>query len=162
MTARAADHGDRAHRLSYDGSFDDVLVSKTRAEGCLVFRRKVKRPLDLSVWERMLFGARGVATRERDGRPGRTPPGEDEIAGMGGGGTEAGTGTNTTPPPAKGISRNILGWVTIRGGAVILMDRRSIARDEREKRPIVPIAMIIENGNPGDGRLLQVTKPSAV
>jgi hypothetical protein len=34
------------------------------------------------------------------------------------------------------------------------MDRRSIARDEREKRPIVPIAMIIENGNPGDGRLL--------
>jgi hypothetical protein len=32
---------DRAHRLSYDGSFDNVLVSKTRAEGCLVFLRKV-------------------------------------------------------------------------------------------------------------------------
>ena len=40
-TARAADHGDRSHRLSYDGSFDNVLVSKTRAEGCLVFLRKV-------------------------------------------------------------------------------------------------------------------------
>ncbi len=40
-TARAADHGDRAHRLSYDGSFDNVLVSKTRAEGFLVILRKV-------------------------------------------------------------------------------------------------------------------------
>ena len=39
--ARAADHGDRAHWLSYDGSFDNVLVLKTRAEGCLVFLRKV-------------------------------------------------------------------------------------------------------------------------
>jgi hypothetical protein len=35
----AADHGDRAHRLSYDGSFDNVLVSKTRAEGCLFLRK---------------------------------------------------------------------------------------------------------------------------
>ena len=36
---RAADHGNRVHPLSYDGSFDNVLVSKTRAEGCLFLRK---------------------------------------------------------------------------------------------------------------------------
>jgi hypothetical protein len=56
----AADHGDRAHPLSYDGSFGDELVSRTRAEGCL-FLRKVKRPLDLSVWE-------GIVVRRERGR----------------------------------------------------------------------------------------------
>ncbi len=51
---RAANHKDRAHPLSYDGSFDDKLVSTTRAEGCL-FLRKMKRPLDLSVWDRIVI-----------------------------------------------------------------------------------------------------------
>jgi len=72
---RAADRGDRVHPLSYDGSFDDVLVSKTRAEGCL-FLRKVKRPLDLSVWERI------VVRRERC--------------------RDAGTGRSTGPDAARG------------------------------------------------------------
>jgi hypothetical protein len=82
---------------------------------------------------------------------------------MGGGGeTEDGAGTDTTLPPAKGISRTILGRVTIRVGAVIRMVRRSIVTDEKENRPIIPIAMIIENGSPGDGRLVSVKKPSIV
>ena len=72
---RTSDHGNRAHPLSYDGSFDDVLVSKTRAEGCL-FLRKVKRPLDLSVWERI------VVRRERC--------------------RDAGTGRSTGPDAARG------------------------------------------------------------
>jgi hypothetical protein len=46
----ARDHKDRAHPILYDGNFDDVLVSRTRAKRCL-FLSKVKRPLDLSVWE---------------------------------------------------------------------------------------------------------------
>ena len=125
---RAADRGDRAHPLSYDGSFDDELVSWTRAEGCL-FLRKMKRPLDLSVWERI------VVRRERcrDAGAGRPGSGPDAAGGVrdrggGGGGTEGGTGTDATIPPARGISRTIVGRVTIRGGAVIRMGRRSIAR----------------------------------
>ncbi len=55
-TARAADHGDRAHRLSYNESSYNVLVSKTRAEGSL-FLRKV------NLSERgLLFDARGVTS----------------------------------------------------------------------------------------------------
>jgi hypothetical protein len=46
----AANHSNRVHPLLYDGSFGNKLVSRTRAEGCL-FLRKVKRPLDLNVWE---------------------------------------------------------------------------------------------------------------
>ena len=72
---RTSDHGNRAHPLSYDGSFDDMLVSKTRAEGCL-FLRKVKRPLDLCVWERI------VVRRERC--------------------RDAGTGRSTGPDAAMG------------------------------------------------------------
>ena len=34
-----AGDGDRSHRLSYNGSFYNVLVSKTRAEGCLFLRK---------------------------------------------------------------------------------------------------------------------------
>ena len=55
-TARAADHGNQAHRLLYDGSFDNVLVSKTRAKGCL-FLRKVNPSGRGS-----LFNVRGVAS----------------------------------------------------------------------------------------------------
>ena len=47
---QARDHKDRAHPILYNRNFDDVLVSRTRAKRCL-FLRKVKRPLDLSVWE---------------------------------------------------------------------------------------------------------------
>ena len=47
---RARDHKDRAHPILYDGNFDDVLVSRKRAKWCL-FLSKVKRLLDLSVWE---------------------------------------------------------------------------------------------------------------
>lgn len=65
---RAADHRDRAHPLSYDGSFDDELVSRTRAEGCL-FLRKMKRSLDLSTWEQIVV-RRG---KGRDSGSGRSP-----------------------------------------------------------------------------------------
>ena len=51
---KAKDHKDRAHPLSYDGNFDDELVSRARAEGCL-FLRKMKRSLDISVWERIVI-----------------------------------------------------------------------------------------------------------
>lgn len=51
--ARAADHKDRAHPLSYDGRFDDELVKRVRRDGCL-FMRKMKRPLDLAVWEEIV------------------------------------------------------------------------------------------------------------
>ena len=48
--ARAANHKDRAHPLSYDGCFDDELVSRVRSDGCL-FLRKIKRPLNVTIWE---------------------------------------------------------------------------------------------------------------
>jgi hypothetical protein len=51
---RAKDHKDRAHPLSYDDNFDNELVSRARAEGCL-FLRKMKRSLDLAVWERIVI-----------------------------------------------------------------------------------------------------------
>jgi len=73
--SRWDDRGDRAHPLSYDGSFDDVLVSKTRAEGCL-FLRKVTRLQDLYVWEKI------VDRRERC--------------------RDAGTGRSTGPDAARG------------------------------------------------------------
>lgn len=50
---RASNHKDRAHPLSYDGCFDDKLVSRVRRDGCL-FLRKMKRLLDLSVWEQIV------------------------------------------------------------------------------------------------------------
>jgi hypothetical protein len=54
---RAANHKDRAHPLSYDGCFDDKLVSRVRRDGCL-FMRKLKRPLDVSVWEQIVVQRR--------------------------------------------------------------------------------------------------------
>mmetsp|Transcript_28239 Transcript_28239/g.67984 ORF Transcript_28239/g.67984 Transcript_28239/m.67984 type:complete len:169 (-) Transcript_28239:806-1312(-) len=54
---RASDHRDRAHPLSYDGRFDDELVSRARRDGSL-FLRKLKRPLNLSVWEQIVVGRR--------------------------------------------------------------------------------------------------------
>ncbi|KAL7529128.1 hypothetical protein ACHAXR_002806 [Thalassiosira sp. AJA248-18] len=50
---RAANHKDRAHPLSYDGCFDDGLVSRVRRDGCL-FLRKIKTPLDVNVWEQIV------------------------------------------------------------------------------------------------------------
>jgi hypothetical protein len=67
---RAADHKDRAHPLSYDGSFDDELVSMTRAEGCL-FLRKMKRSLDLSVWDRIVIRRGRCRDADTTGRPQR-------------------------------------------------------------------------------------------
>ena len=54
---RASDHRDRAHPLSYDSRFDDDLVSRVRRDGSL-FLRKLKRPLNLSVWEQIVVGRR--------------------------------------------------------------------------------------------------------
>ncbi|EJK51802.1 hypothetical protein THAOC_28994, partial [Thalassiosira oceanica] len=51
---RAARHEDRAHPLSYDGRFGHELVSSLRRDGRL-FLRKMKRPLDLDVWERVVL-----------------------------------------------------------------------------------------------------------
>ena len=51
---RAARHEDRAHPLSYDGCFDHELVSRLRRDGRL-FLRKMKRPLDLSLWEKVVL-----------------------------------------------------------------------------------------------------------
>lgn len=50
---RASNQKDRAHPIAYDGCFDDALVSRARADGCL-FLRKMKRPLNLSVWEKII------------------------------------------------------------------------------------------------------------
>jgi hypothetical protein len=50
---RASNQKDRAHPICYDGYFDDTLVSRARDNGCL-FLRKMKRPLNLSVWEQIV------------------------------------------------------------------------------------------------------------
>mmetsp|Transcript_32990 Transcript_32990/g.69426 ORF Transcript_32990/g.69426 Transcript_32990/m.69426 type:complete len:554 (-) Transcript_32990:32-1693(-) len=50
---RAANHKDRAHPLSYDGCFDDKIVARVRRDGCL-FLRKMKRSLDVSIWEQIV------------------------------------------------------------------------------------------------------------
>ena len=50
---RAANHKDRAHPLTYDGYFDDKLVSRVRHDGCL-FMRKLKMPLDVSTWDQII------------------------------------------------------------------------------------------------------------
>ncbi len=49
----ASNQKDRAHPIAYDGCFDDTLVSRARADGCL-FMRKMKRPINLSVWEQIV------------------------------------------------------------------------------------------------------------
>ncbi|KAL9178337.1 hypothetical protein ACHAXT_001765 [Thalassiosira profunda] len=54
---RAANHKDRAHPLAYDGHFDDGLVSRVRRDGCL-FLRKMKRPLNVDVWEQIVVQRR--------------------------------------------------------------------------------------------------------
>ena len=50
---QASNQNDRAHPITYDGCFDDALVSRARADGCL-FLRKMKRPINLSVWEQIV------------------------------------------------------------------------------------------------------------
>ena len=50
---RAKNHKDRAHPISYDGCFDDELVSRVRRDGCL-FMRKLKNQLDVNVWEQIV------------------------------------------------------------------------------------------------------------
>ena len=50
---RAKNHKDRAHPISYDGCFDDELVSRVRRDGCL-FMRKLKKQLDVNVWEQIV------------------------------------------------------------------------------------------------------------
>lgn len=57
---RASNQKDRAHPITYDGYFDDLLVCRARAEGCL-FLRKMKRPINTSVWEQ-------IVVRHRKGR----------------------------------------------------------------------------------------------
>ena len=64
---RAARHEDRAHPLSYDGCFDHELVSRLRRDGRL-FLRKMKRPLDPSVWEQV------VLRKEKAEAPGNERP----------------------------------------------------------------------------------------
>lgn len=54
---RAANHKDRAHPLTYDGYFDDKLVSRVRNDGCL-FMRKLKMPLDVSTWDQIIVQKR--------------------------------------------------------------------------------------------------------
>lgn len=57
---RASNQRDRAHPITYDGYFDDSLVCRARADGGL-FLRKMKRPINLSVWEQ-------IVVRHRRGR----------------------------------------------------------------------------------------------
>eukprot|EP00957_Ditylum_brightwellii_P197563 15051049-Ditylum_brightwellii.AAC.1 len=52
---RARNQKDRAHPLEYDDSFNEHLVQNVRKEGCL-FLRKMKRPLDIRIWERAALG----------------------------------------------------------------------------------------------------------
>lgn len=54
---RASNQKDRAHPICYDGYFDDTLVSRARDNGCL-FLRKMKRQLNLSVWEQIVVHRR--------------------------------------------------------------------------------------------------------
>ena len=48
---RASNHKDRAHPLTYDDKFDYKLVRRVRNENGALFLRKLKRGLDLNVWE---------------------------------------------------------------------------------------------------------------
>ena len=48
---RASNHKDRAHPLTYDDKFDYKLVRRVRNETGALFLRKLKRGLDLNVWE---------------------------------------------------------------------------------------------------------------
>jgi hypothetical protein len=48
---RASNHKDRAHPLTYDDNFDYKLVRRVRNENGALFLRKLKRGLDLNVWE---------------------------------------------------------------------------------------------------------------
>ena len=48
---RASNHKDRAHPLTYDDKFDDELVRRVRNENGALFMRKLKKDLDLNVWE---------------------------------------------------------------------------------------------------------------
>lgn len=92
---RAANHKDRAHPLSYDGRLDDELVFTTRTQGCL-FLRKIKRPLDLSVWDRIVVrrgrgcdagttarsqGPDAASGRDRRGNEGRSDHGSYDVDG---------------------------------------------------------------------------------
>jgi hypothetical protein len=133
--------GDWAHPISYDVSFGNKLVLRARAEGCL-FLRKVKRPLDLNVQEGIvLWCMRGHDVGAVWSTGLDITWGGQDCGGRRGGGKD-GTGTDMTIPPVRGISCTILGQIMIRGGAMIQMDGRVIARDGRESLSIITIAMI--------------------
>mmetsp|Transcript_36727 Transcript_36727/g.59967 ORF Transcript_36727/g.59967 Transcript_36727/m.59967 type:complete len:207 (+) Transcript_36727:357-977(+) len=77
---RAANHKDRAHPIEYDGCFDETLVGRVRGDGCL-FMRKMKRELDVSVWEQV------VVRRKRGGQDDKgtvANKSEQETVGRGG------------------------------------------------------------------------------
>ena len=52
---RASNHKDRAHPLTYDDKFDYELVRRIRNENGALFLRKLKRELDLNVWEEIVI-----------------------------------------------------------------------------------------------------------
>mmetsp|Transcript_3673 Transcript_3673/g.5586 ORF Transcript_3673/g.5586 Transcript_3673/m.5586 type:complete len:563 (+) Transcript_3673:191-1879(+) len=52
---RASNHKDRAHPLTYDDQFDEELVKRVRNENGALFMRKVKKELDLNVWEEIVI-----------------------------------------------------------------------------------------------------------
>jgi len=52
---RAVDERDRAHPLVYDDLFSDELVNRIRNEEGCVFMRKLKKPLDLGLWEKIVL-----------------------------------------------------------------------------------------------------------
>lgn len=62
---RASNHKDRAHPLTFDDNFDYTLVRRVRSEknGAL-FIRKVKRKLDLNIWEEIVIRREKGHTRK--------------------------------------------------------------------------------------------------
>jgi len=52
---RASNHKDRAHPLTYDDKFDDELLKRVRNENGALFMRKLKKELDLNVWEEIVI-----------------------------------------------------------------------------------------------------------
>jgi len=52
---RASNHKDRAHPLTYDDNFNYELVRRVRNENGALFMRKLKKELDLNVWEEIVI-----------------------------------------------------------------------------------------------------------
>lgn len=82
---RASNHKDRAHPLTYDDKFDDELVKRVRNDNGALFMRKLKRELDLNVWEEIVIRrGKGCSSSSHGGRYKRAAPSPSTDARSGG------------------------------------------------------------------------------